>query len=65
MKRRLAVVAAVLVAALAIGGGLWIASGGGESECRTATYTVQDTGSPRLMEYNRVECGDERNPPGG
>jgi hypothetical protein len=65
VRKRLLVVATVIVLALGVAVAVW-ASGGtsdsgspGKSEDCEKTITVQDTGSPKMMEYRRQDCDDE------
>ena len=64
MRKRLLVVAAVIVLALGVAVAVWASggtsdSGPGKSEDCEKTITVQDTGSPKMMEYRRQDCDDE------
>jgi hypothetical protein len=65
VRKRLLVVATVIVLALGVAVAVW-ASGGtsdsgssGKPEDCEKTITVQDTGSPKMMEYRRQDCDDE------
>lgn len=63
MTKRLAVVVAVALLALGVAVAVWAAggtsdSGSGKTAC-AKTITVQDTMSPRMMEYHRTDCDDD------
>ena len=65
MKRRLVVLAAVVLVTLGVAVAVWAA--GGTSDSRSTpkrddcekTITVQDTASPKMMEYHRQDCDDD------
>lgn len=65
MRLRLVVLAAVLLVTLGVAVAVWAAGGTsdsgtpGKSEDCEKTITVQDTGSPKMMEYRRQDCDDE------
>ena len=65
MRRRLVVVGAVVVLALGVAFAVWAAgdqsdsgSSGKPDDCEK-TITVQDTASPKMMEYHRRDCGED------
>ncbi len=65
MRRRLVAIAAVALLTLAVAVGVWAAGGMSDSsspgtpdDCEK-TITVQDTGSPKMMEYHREDCDDD------
>ena len=62
MKRRLVVIAAVVLLALGIAVAVWAAGGTPDSskadDC-AKTVTVEDTMSPKMMEYHRADCDDD------
>ena len=63
MRRRVIVLAVVVALALGVAVAVWAAGGmsnGGTSADDCAkTITVQDTASPRMMEYHRTNCDDD------
>ncbi len=64
MRQRLVVLAAAMLLALGVAVAVWA---GGTSDSGTPpkgedcekTITVQDTGSPKMMEYRRQDCDDD------
>lgn len=65
MRRRLMVVAAAVVLALGVAVAVWAAGGSSDSgssrkpdDCEK-TITVQDTASPKMMEYHRRDCDED------
>ena len=60
MLKRLVVLAAAAVLATGVGIGVWAASSGAsETDDCAKTITVEDTATPRLMEYRRDDCADQ------
>jgi hypothetical protein len=65
LRLRLVVLAAVVMVTLGVAVAVWAAGGTsdsgtpGKSEDCEKTITVQDTGSPKMMEYHRQDCDDE------
>ena len=61
MKKRLLVIAAAVLLALGVAVAVWAAggtSGSGRTAC-AKTITVEDTMSPKMMEYHRADCDDD------
>ena len=65
MKRRVVVLVAVVLVTLGVAVAVWAAGGTSESGSRPTrddcekTITVQDTGSPKMMEYHRRDCDED------
>jgi hypothetical protein len=53
VKRRVALLALVVVAALGVAAAVWAMRG---DDCERATLSVSDPGSPRTMKVHRKEC---------
>jgi hypothetical protein len=65
VRRWLLGVGAAALAALGVALGVWAAGPGGGPECRTETFVVEDSVSPKMMTYRRQDCGDGADPPPG
>jgi hypothetical protein len=64
MRRRAVVLGAAALAALGVALGVLAAGGGDGPECRTETFVVQDSATPKMMTYRRQDCGDGPDRPG-
>lgn len=65
MRRRLLVLLVAATLALGAAVAIWAAlPGGGEEACEPTTVTVQDSETPRMMEYRRGCDGSVPGDPG-
>ncbi len=61
MRRRLVVLGVALLLVIGVAVAVWAGSGSGSGKAETCrkTITVQDTESPRMMEYHRTSCDED------
>jgi hypothetical protein len=63
VRRRLIVLAVVVLLALGVAVAVWAVGGmsdsGASADDCAKTITIQDTASPRMMEYHRTNCDED------